>query len=170
MSGAVTRTLILLRHAKSGYPAGVRDHDRPLAERGRREAVLAGDWLRANCPPIDEVLCSTATRTRQTVAAAGITAPIRLAEQIYEAGVEDILGQVRESAESVTTLLVVGHGPGLPGLALELADPDSDPDVLAELRSRYPTAAVAVLTTDRPFAELEYGAAELIAFHIPGPG
>ena len=54
------RTLVLLRHAKSAYPDGVADHDRPLAPRGKREAGLAGDWLRANLPTIDAVLCSTA--------------------------------------------------------------------------------------------------------------
>ena len=62
-------TLVLMRHAKSDYPPGVADHDRPLAPRGIREAGLAGDWLRANTPAIDAVLCSTATRARQTLAA-----------------------------------------------------------------------------------------------------
>ena len=52
------RTLLLLRHAKSDYPAGVADHDRPLAPRGVREAGLAGDWLRAHAPAVDAVLCS----------------------------------------------------------------------------------------------------------------
>ena len=51
------RTLLLMRHAKSDYPAGVIDHDRPLARRGIREAGLAGGWLRAHMPPIDGVLC-----------------------------------------------------------------------------------------------------------------
>ena len=36
---AAPRTLVLMRHGKSGYPPGVADHDRPLADRGRREAV-----------------------------------------------------------------------------------------------------------------------------------
>ena len=66
------RTLVLLRHAKSGYPGGVRDHDRPLADRGRHEGALAGDWLRRHVPPVDEVLCSTALRAQQTVAVAGL--------------------------------------------------------------------------------------------------
>ena len=56
------RTLLLMRHAKSSYPPGVADHDRPLAPRGVRQAGLAGAWLRANVPGIDEVLCFTATR------------------------------------------------------------------------------------------------------------
>ena len=55
-------TLLLIWHAKSSYPPGVADHDQPLVPRGVREAGLAGDWLRANVPGIDEVLCFTATR------------------------------------------------------------------------------------------------------------
>ncbi len=78
-------TLLLMRHAKSEYPAGVADHDRPLAPRGVREAALAGDWLRANVPAIDSVLCSTATRARQTLARTGIDAPVRYVERLYGA-------------------------------------------------------------------------------------
>ena len=50
-----TRTLILLRHAKSDYPDGVADHERPLAQRGIREAALAGDWIREHLPAVDAV-------------------------------------------------------------------------------------------------------------------
>src|SRR4029453_5768266 len=70
------RTLLLLRHAKSDYPQGVADHERPLAPRGEREAGLAGDWLRAHAPAVDAVLCSTATRTRQTLARTLIDPPV----------------------------------------------------------------------------------------------
>ena len=69
------RTLILLRHGKSGYPPGVADHDRPLAPRGERQAALAGAWISQHLPPVDLVLCSTAERTRQTLARTGIMAP-----------------------------------------------------------------------------------------------
>ncbi|HXO47768.1 MAG TPA: histidine phosphatase family protein, partial [Mycobacterium sp.] len=79
------RTLVLLRHAKSAYPDGAADHERPLAPRGQREAGLAGDWLRTHLPTIDAVLCSTATRTRETLARTGIDAPIRYVERLYDA-------------------------------------------------------------------------------------
>src|ERR1700742_3308322 len=79
------RTLLLLRHAKSDYPAGVADHDRPLAPRGVREAALAGDWLRAHTPAVDAVLFSTATRTRQTLERTKIDAPVRFADRLYDA-------------------------------------------------------------------------------------
>ncbi|MDT5249547.1 MAG: phosphohistidine phosphatase, partial [Mycobacterium sp.] len=77
-------TLLLLRHAKSDYPDGVADHERPLARRGIREAGLAGDWIRANAPAVDAVLCSTATRTRETLARTRIDAPTEFVDRLYD--------------------------------------------------------------------------------------
>ena len=79
------RTLVLLRHAKSDYPSGVADHDRPLAPRGIREAGLAGDWMRAHAPAVDAVLCSTATRTRETLERTRIDAPAEFVDRLYDA-------------------------------------------------------------------------------------
>lgn len=83
-----SRTLVLLRHAKSAYPPGVGDHARPLAARGIREATLAGDWLRSAAgpdPAVQAVLCSTATRTRQTLERTGIEAPVSFIDDLYDA-------------------------------------------------------------------------------------
>ena len=93
------RTLLLLRHAKSDYPAGVADHDRPLAPRGIREAGLAGDWLRANAPAVDAVLCSTATRTRETLARTGLDAPVTFVDRLYDA----VPGMVIDEINGVDT-------------------------------------------------------------------
>ncbi len=162
-----TRTLVLMRHAKSGYPDGVGDHDRPLAPRGRREGALAGDWLRRHVPPVDAVLCSSATRTRETVAVANLQAPIRLADQIYEAHPDDILEQIRQTGNAVTTLVVVGHAPGMPGLALQLSGSRSLDEPLRGLHTRFPTAAMAVLETAVEWADLQSQDGALIDFHIP---
>ena len=80
MSPDPPRTLVLLRHGKSAYPPGVPDHDRPLADRGRRQAALAGEHVRTHLDHIDLVLCSTSERTRQTLAASGLAAaaPVRV--------------------------------------------------------------------------------------------
>ncbi len=162
-----TRTLVLMRHAKSAYPGGVRDHDRPLADRGQREAGLAGDWIRAHLPPVDEVLTSTSARTQETIAATRIDAPIRLAVEIYEASPDDILGQIRNTGAAVQTLLVVGHAPGIPGLAMDLAGPGSNESQLDELRSRFPTSAMAVLECDASWQEMDYADAQLTIYQIP---
>lgn len=163
---STTRTLILLRHAKSDYPPGVRDHDRPLAPRGRAESKLAGQWIAANSDPVDEILCSTAVRTRQTAERTGLTAPVRLSRAIYEAAPQDILDEIALTDPVVRTLLVVGHAPGIPALALALAGDDSDPDAVQAVADRFPTAALAVLAVPGNWAELTEDGAALHTFHI----
>lgn len=157
------RTLILLRHGKSGYPAGVPDHDRPLADRGRREAALAGEWMEQDGLDVDAVICSTAERTRQTLERTGIDAPTEFTEDIYENSPEHILEAIRSYAqEDATTLLVVGHFPGLPGTAL-LLDDAADID-------RFPTSAYAVLSVGVPWDRLGLDVdpgARLTALRIP---
>lgn len=164
------RRLVLLRHGKSDYPGGVADHDRPLAGRGRREATLAGILLAALDPPIDAVLCSTALRARQTLAATGIGAPVRFAEQIYDASPGEILQEVAGTADDVRCLLVVGHAPGMPGTALTLADADPEREAtegLQELRAHFPTSAYAVLSVPGGWSELTATGADLVDFVIP---
>ncbi|WP_395311944.1 histidine phosphatase family protein [Mycobacterium sp. AMU20-3851] len=161
------RTLVLLRHAKSDYPGGVADHDRPLAARGVREAGLAGDWLRAELPAIDAVLCSTATRTRQTLERTGIGAPVSFVDRIYDATPGIVLAEINAVADDVQTLLVIGHEPVMSGLALALADDSSEPGAVAGIESKYPTSALAVLRVPGSWAELELGGARLTEFHVP---
>ena len=119
------RTLLLLRHAKSDYPAGVADHDRPLAPRGIREAGLAGDWLRAHAPAVDAVLCSTATRTRETLARTGIDAPVTYVDRLYDATpgavIEEINGVDRDVRDAAGDRPRAGD---VAGLALGLATAD----------------------------------------------
>ncbi len=66
-TSAEDRTLILLRHGKSAYPDKVKDHDRPLAPRGVRQAGLAGKAIRRFGHEVDLVLCSTAERAQATL-------------------------------------------------------------------------------------------------------
>jgi phosphohistidine phosphatase len=162
----MARTLILMRHGKSGYPPGVADHERPLAPRGRREAGLAGDWLRATQPAIDLVLCSTSVRTRETLAATRITAPARFEASIYEASPHALIDLLRLTEDTVATLLLIGHAPGMPWTAWELAaNRDSLP--AEQLSRKFPTSALAVLEFDRPWADADPGTGELLRFHVP---
>ncbi|MVU84004.1 histidine phosphatase family protein [Nocardia sp. ET3-3] len=162
----MVRTLILMRHGKSGYPEGVADFERPLAPRGQREAALAGDWLRETQPMIDAVLCSSSTRTRETLAATGITAPVSYEKSIYEASPHTLIELVQLTEDSVETLLMVGHSPGMPWTAWELAaNRDSAP--AEEMSAKFPTSALAVIEFDRPWASADPGTGELVRFHVP---
>ncbi|OBG22820.1 histidine phosphatase family protein [Mycobacterium sp. 852002-51057_SCH5723018] len=161
------RTLLLMRHAKSDYPDGVADHDRPLAPRGVREAGLAGDWLRANVPMIDAVLCSTATRARQTLEKTGVDAPVRYSERLYGATPGSTLEEINKTADDIGTLLVVGHEPTTSSLALILADGDTDPALVERITAKFPTSAIAVLTVPCDWKDLEPRRAALTGFEIP---
>ncbi|MFF0532426.1 SixA phosphatase family protein [Nocardia amikacinitolerans] len=162
----MVRTLILMRHGKSSYPDGVGDHERPLAPRGQREAGLAGDWLRETQPPIDAVRCSTAVRTRETLAATGITAPVVYERGIYEASPRTLIELIQLSDDDVETLLLIGHAPGMPWTAWELAV-NRNSNQAVELSRKFPTSALAVLEFDRPWSDIDAGTGELVRFHIP---
>ena len=142
------RRLVVLRHAKSAWPPGVDDHDRPLGPRGLRDAPAAGRALaEADCLP-DLALCSTAERALRTweLAAAewGTPPPVRHDPRVYGADVPELLAVVREVPPTVETLLLVGHNPGLEELVLELAG-DALDDALDDVRTKFPTSAIAVL-------------------------
>ncbi|ORV83649.1 SixA phosphatase family protein [Mycolicibacterium iranicum] len=164
------RTLLLLRHAKSDYPDGVPDHDRPLAPRGIREAALVGDWIRANADGVNAVLCSTATRTRQTLERTGITAVVEFVDRIYDATpgvvIEEINGVQSRFGDEVSTLLVVGHEPVMSSLALGLADEESSNGTAAQqLSAKFPTSSIAVLRSTAPWDQWALRGAELVDFH-----
>ena len=165
---ARNRSLVLLRHAKSAYPNGVPDHDRPLAERGVREATLAGEWLRANLPAIDAVLCSTATRARETLARSGIDAPVHYVERLYGATPATVIEQINQVSDDVSTLLVVGHEPTISEVAIILGGADgTDTVALERISAKYPTSAIAVLRIGGRWEQVEPGSAALVDFHVP---
>ncbi|HEX5252596.1 MAG TPA: histidine phosphatase family protein [Mycobacterium sp.] len=162
------RTLLLMRHAKSDYPPGVADHDRPLASRGVRQAGLAGDWLRAHAPTIERVLCSTATRTRETLLNTRIDAPVRYSERLYAATPGTLIDEINTLDDGVSTLLVIGHEPTISALALGLGGaPGTNTTAAERISAKFPTSAIAVLTVPCAWEELELGVATLIDFEVP---
>ena len=119
------RRLVLLRHGKSAYPQGVPDHERPLAERGERQAgSRRGLDPRRACRPWTGCCARRRTRTRQTLAATGIAAPTTFTDAIYGAYPDELLDLVRELPDGDRIVLLIGHAPGLPDLAEDLAGPD----------------------------------------------
>lgn len=156
-----------MRHAKSGYPDSVADHDRPLAPRGEREAALAGEWLREHVPAIDAVLCSSALRTRQTLARTMIAAPTSYLDALYGASPGTMITQISGADDEVTTLLVVGHEPTISQVALGLAAPTSDRQAVARITEKFPTSGIAVLRVSVGWTGLGLGGAALLTFHVP---
>jgi phosphohistidine phosphatase len=140
--------LMLLRHAKSAWPEGVEDHERPLATRGKEAAVVMGSYLEAQDLVPDLAVVSTARRAQETWALACAEFPgtieRRDEKRIYEAGAPAILDVIRRTPARVKALLLVGHNPGFEDLARMLAA-EGEPDAMARLRKKYPTAGLAVI-------------------------
>jgi phosphohistidine phosphatase SixA len=113
------RQLILLRHAHAeSVAAGQDDIARPLSVTGLAEARAAGDWLREHGLQPDRVLCSTAARTRDTLAALGDIGGGEVYEDasIYEAS-PGTLAALADANRDAERLMLVGHNPGLEQLA-----------------------------------------------------
>lgn len=160
-----TRTLVVLRHAKSAWPDGVPDAERPLAPRGRRDAPAVGRWLREHVAPVHEVVCSPALRARQTwhrVARAldAAAVPVRDDPRMYPGSAQQLLAVVRDLPDSATVALLIGHNPGMEDLVHLLS---GTPAVLR-------TSALAVLTVPGDWADTGHGGATLTALATPRGG
>ncbi len=172
--------LVVMRHAKSAYPPGVADHDRPLSARGVADARVAGEWLRAHLGPPDHVVVSTARRARGTwtvvagplgyIGAAGYEAdspgPLTVDPRIYEAPAGRLLEVVRELPDRVRTAVLVGHLPGVAQLVALLAS-SAEPAAAEAIARKYATLGTAVLRFEGPFHALDPGAAHLAQFVAP---
>lgn len=165
------RRLMLLRHAKSSWnDQALRDFDRPLNARGRAAAPIMAAWMASNgCIP-NHVLCSTAQRTRETLAACvphfaeplGVT----LLDELYDAEAEDVLGIIRVHGAG-DNLLVIGHNPGIQECAADLIG-DGDDTLVGGLESQFPTGALAVIDVDiADWSLLEPDGGQLVSFVRP---
>ena len=160
-----TRTLVILRHAKTVQSDELVDLDRPLTERGHADSGMAGAWLSAHGYRPDLVLCSPARRTRQTwhgiaIALERSDAPdVRYEPAIYAGGVPEVLGLVRSVPDEYATVLLVGHNPTLSTLtAAHAPDASRDSDGLR-------TCGLAVHEVDGDWKNAGPGAARLVASH-----
>ena len=169
-------TLSLLRHAKSDWGAfDLDDFDRALAPRGIKAAPLIGKALsRLGLKP-DLVLCSGAVRTRATLALIlpqlGAPPPaIHYDDQLYlapPATMLEVAIGAAVAAEPARHVMVIAHNPGTHALALELTG-SGDKKAIAELASKFPTAALAVLRFETDdWRDVHAGMGELTHFITP---
>ena len=138
-SGTVgrVRTVILLRHGKSSWSdPTLADLDRPLAPRGERASRRIAKYMRRKGIRPALVLCSPALRTRQTLEAIepslGKRCTVEMVPQLYAASERELLEQLQALPESVSSVMLIGHNPGLHNLALVLASRGADLPKLEE--------------------------------------
>lgn len=159
------RSITLIRHAKSdwGHPE-LSDFDRPLNERGERDAPHMGSELKHRKIGFDLVLASPASRALSTAQA--ICREIGYPEEkiekeinLYLASASEIIAVLRKVDDTVGRLAVVCHNPGLTTLANVLGGMQID---------NMPTCSVAIFTCDLDsWSDLEAGNCTAVDFLSP---
>lgn len=148
--------LLLMRHAKSDWDdRSLSDHQRPLNRRGIWDTPRMADWIESVDAVPDLILCSTATRTRQTAQLLlerwsaqknSATPPaIEHLESLYLSSAETIFRLINEKNDSAMRLMVIAHNPAMTSLTSHLANQSVD----------MPTAAVAVFAAAQDGFQLE---------------
>jgi phosphohistidine phosphatase len=164
------RQLLLLRHAKSSWDdPRLADRDRPLSQRGQRDAAMMRTAMRDLGLAPDLVLVSPSRRTMETLEAlepwddAPLIEPV---DSLYLGGPAQLLAVLHEVAETVRSVLLIGHNPGLHELALTLAG-SAPPAAERRLRVKFPTAALAEFTVSGLWGDVGQQTTSLVRFVTP---
>lgn len=166
------KRIYLLRHAKSSWEdVGMDDFQRPLNPRGRKAAKRMGRFFKERGIRPAMILCSAALRTRSTFEILehhleGV--PVSFEDGLYEATRGDLLHRLQRLDGHLTSVLMIGHNPGLEKLALGLSGGHGEAAAVERLDQKYPTGALAVLETTVPhWPELDTGTCRLVDFIRP---
>ena len=172
LSPETPRRIYLLRHAKSSWDDPLLDdHERPLAPRGQRACAAMGRYLRLGDIRPDLVLCSTAARTRETLARVrsdlGAEVAVNYDHAIYLTEAQGHLELLRCQPKALRSLMLVGHNPGLEDLAHLLVG-SGDAASRSQMSAKFPTAALAILIhRGKGWRDLKPGSCELHSFVVP---
>jgi phosphohistidine phosphatase len=168
------RQLLLLRHAKSAHgDPSLSDHARPLDGAGLRAAAAMRRAIRELGLTPDMVLVSSSRRTLETLEALepwDETPLVETMDPLYLATAPQILTILRDVAQTVRGLMVVGHNPGLHDLALTLAGPhdmSSNRHTTRSLAEGFPPGALAEFTVASSWRDLAAGGGRLVRFLAP---
>lgn len=169
------KTLFILRHAKSDRdnPA-LKDHDRPLNERGRDAAPKMGAYIKAQGYKPDVILCSTSRRTVETydlIKEALGEANVKFEETLYLAEKRHLIDRLRWLEDDLKSAMIIGHNPGLEELANAIAaspKKEKEERLHRRMREKFSTAALAVITLPiTAWRDAKPGTGKLVDFMRP---
>ena len=140
--------LFVMRHAKSSWAVpGAKDFDRRLNDRGISDCKKIGKALSSKGYSPDLILCSSATRTRETLDNVleylGAEPEIRFTEKLYSSGLSDYIELLQE-LEKIPSVMIIGHNPMCGSLAASMPGSGNE-ESLASIAYKYPTATVSVI-------------------------
>ena len=151
-----------MRHAKSDWSQNLDDHERSLNKRGRQSAYALRDWLGLNDYRPDQVLCSSAERTKETLFRLDIKADTSYLRELYLADAASLLAVLKKATGD--TVLMVAHNPGIAWFASQIVT------VLPthERFDDYPTGATLVVDFDvDDWEDIRPGSGTAVDFVVP---
>lgn len=159
------KTLYALRHAKAENGASdMRDFDRALTADGLAAAAAVGARLRALAWSPSHVMTSPSRRTVETaetvLRAANHAGGYEKIDTLYLATAGEMFQLVHALPETHSSVLVIGHNPGIQHFCTLLAGHGSD-GLREEMEVGFPTAALAVITFSGAWKTLSPGAGTL---------
>lgn len=168
------KQLLLMRHAKSAWPDGVDDFERPLNERGRRAAAFMADLLFEKQILPDFLLVSASQRTRETHAIMQsvwdryqVSPAVVFSEPLYEASATRYFSLLQSLPDPSHRCMVIGHNPATEIMACSLATPSSL-QAHPLLQAGFPTAAIALVRVPVDFwSQLRPGVAHVEGYYRP---
>jgi phosphohistidine phosphatase len=163
--------LLLLRHAKSSWDdASLPDRERPLNKRGRRAAAAMRDAMGGLGLAPDVILVSPSRRTQETLAALepwDETPLVESIETLYLATAQHLFSVVRDVSDTVRSLMLIGHNPGMHEFAMSLTGRNSVDNAADRLAAGFPTGALAEFAVATPWRQLGAGGGQLVRFLTP---
>ncbi len=168
-SAKQVRHLYLLRHAKSLWSdPTLEDFERPLSSRGLRDADKIASYLKRTKPHIELVLCSSAKRTTQTLelirTALKKETKILIKDSLYTFDPSSLLEQLRKVPSQIHSVLIIGHNPGIQGLALQMTLPGQ---LRQRIAMKYPTSALTIVELENDSWDLSDPAISKTSFVAP---
>lgn len=159
--------LFIVRHAKTVDRSDVdEDFDRYLVERGHADADVTAAVLARIGLTADRALVSPARRTQETWAHLASTLgnpPVDSPMALYHASTDMLMRAISEAFEDgASSLAVVGHNPGIGGLAQEMA---ARAGTLSRWPDGFPTSSAAVFELTPPASALQ--GVEEVHYHNP---
>tara|TARA_Y100000996_G_scaffold170834_1_gene132772 strand:+ start:4585 stop:5067 length:483 start_codon:yes stop_codon:yes gene_type:complete len=155
------KEIFFLRHAKSSWDDfALKDFDRPLSTRGIQDAELMGNFFRSKKIKLDLVLSSPSKRTKETIEHffSKDKPKLEFIDNIFHASMEDILDELYQVSEEMNTVMIVGHNPSMHDITEFLTQ---------KFLNKYPTCALAQITTENKWTELTQGCSSLENFMKP---
>jgi phosphohistidine phosphatase len=158
------KTLYLVRHAKSDWSdQSLTDFDRPLNNRGKKDAPFMGKVLREKEVAPDIIISSPAKRAKETAMeiAGTLNYPskkIFFEEELYDASSNNILSIVKNIDEKYSFAMIFGHNPGLTLLNNRISNKYID---------NIPTTGIVALSLDVKWSEVDKFSCKQLFFEYP---